>query len=195
MMMPLVKAVDPLTALRIKTRVMECLALEHLSEAWNVHNRWAWWMPGLSMIERVFWVTAHGNMEIKQIYHKWMVEIDWKRILTPKIWQWFIPTSFSVSWNIYFPLIGDSAFYYKFPSETLPGFCFFVPIVFFFIFSFLSAISIFFFFFFFKSEITMVAYFENHLFSIVRTGDFWLEAQRYLYRACDWDHSPILVRV
>ena len=30
---------------------------------------------------------AHGNVEIKQIYHKWVVvvEIDWKRILTPKI--------------------------------------------------------------------------------------------------------------
>lgn len=30
---------------------------------------------------------AHGNMEIKQIYHKWVVEIDWKRILTPKTRQ------------------------------------------------------------------------------------------------------------
>ena len=28
---------------------------------------------------------ARGNMELKQIDHKWLVEIDWERILTPKI--------------------------------------------------------------------------------------------------------------
>lgn len=94
----------------LQNGLMECLALKHLSEAWNVHNRWGWWTPGFSMIERVFGVMAHGNMEIKQIYHKWVVEIDWKRILTPKIWQGFILTRFLVSWNIYFPSIRDSVF-------------------------------------------------------------------------------------
>lgn len=28
----------------------------------------------------------------------------------------------------------------------------------------------------------MVAYLENHLFSIVHTGDFWLEAHKNIYR-------------
>lgn len=131
-------------------------------------------MPGVSMTERVFWVMAHGNMEIKQIYHKWVVENRLEENFnTYNMTDLSLPAS-QFCGTFIFPWSEILYVYYIFPLKTRCAVSF--------------ILSFFLFIFFFECHFSFFIW--NHHSGLLgkpfvqccSDGDFWLEDHKHICR-------------